>query len=271
MKTDPIFYRLFKELPSSFFELIGRPINEANTYRFESFELKQTAFRIDGLFLPIEENSSQPLYFLEVQFRRDPKIYANLFAEVFIYLNKNEPTQDWRAVVIYETRSQEPTQLTPYQELLNSPKVTRVYLDELPKETFNSLGTGIIQLVVCEEDTAPDMARQLLQRTQQEVEDEQTRIDVLNLIETVVFYKFPNKSREELAAMFGIDDLKQVRVIQEVLAEGRTEGRIEAKIEVVIAMLQRGFSVEEVAEIVNLEVERVRQVAQQLARGNDES
>ncbi|MDF0552595.1 DUF2887 domain-containing protein [Kamptonema sp. UHCC 0994] len=59
MKTDSIFYRLFKEFPSSFFELIGRPASEANAYRFDSFEWKQTAFRIDGLFLPLEDNSPQ--------------------------------------------------------------------------------------------------------------------------------------------------------------------------------------------------------------------
>ncbi|WP_443029087.1 DUF2887 domain-containing protein [Spirulina sp. CS-785/01] len=61
MKTDPIFYRLFKELPSSFFELIGQPPSQASAYRFDSVELKQTAFRVDGVFLPLEE--SLPLYF----------------------------------------------------------------------------------------------------------------------------------------------------------------------------------------------------------------
>lgn len=46
MKTDPIFYRLFKELPDSFFELIGCQPSEANAYEFAAVELKQTAFRI---------------------------------------------------------------------------------------------------------------------------------------------------------------------------------------------------------------------------------
>lgn len=42
MKTDHLFYRLFKELPSSFFELIGCSVSQARSYRFESVELKQT-------------------------------------------------------------------------------------------------------------------------------------------------------------------------------------------------------------------------------------
>jgi predicted transposase/invertase (TIGR01784 family) len=261
MKTDSIFYRLFKEFPSSFFELIGRPASEANAYRFDSFELKQTAFRIDGLFLPLEDNSPQPLYFLEVQFRKDPKIYANLFAEVFVFLNQNDPGQDWRAVVVYESRNWEPTQLLPYQELLNSTKVLRVYLDELPEQTFTSLGLSIVQLIISSESVAVDRAKQLIARTQEEVKDEQIRLDILDLIETVLFYKFTTKSREELAQMFGIDDLKQTRLFQDILAEGREEG----KLEVVPNLLARGFTVTEIAEILKLEVERVQQKAQESA------
>ncbi|WP_017655943.1 DUF2887 domain-containing protein [Fortiea contorta] len=43
MKTDSIFYRLFQEFTSIFFELIGNPPETANTYQFASVEIKQTA------------------------------------------------------------------------------------------------------------------------------------------------------------------------------------------------------------------------------------
>jgi len=52
MKTDHIFYRIFKDLPETFFELWGEAAEQINDYRFDSVELKQTAFRIDGVFLP---------------------------------------------------------------------------------------------------------------------------------------------------------------------------------------------------------------------------
>ena len=45
MKTDTIFYRLFQEFPSIFFELIGQAELPADTYQFTSIELKQLAFR----------------------------------------------------------------------------------------------------------------------------------------------------------------------------------------------------------------------------------
>jgi predicted transposase YdaD len=42
---------------------------------------------------------------------------------------------------------------------------------------------------------------------------------VIDLVERIVVYKFPQKSREEIEAMFELSDLKQTRVYQEALAE----------------------------------------------------
>ena len=50
MKTDTLFYYLFQEFPSIFFELIGQSASLADDYQFTSIELKQVAFRLDGLF-----------------------------------------------------------------------------------------------------------------------------------------------------------------------------------------------------------------------------
>ncbi|MBC6421651.1 MAG: hypothetical protein GDA38_08915 [Hormoscilla sp. SP12CHS1] len=65
-------------------------------------------------------------------------------------------------------------------------------------------------------------------------------------------------SREELEAMLGLEDAKQTRWGQELLAKGR----LEAKLEVVPGMLERGFSFEEVAELLKLELDQVRQVTE---------
>ncbi|NET45820.1 hypothetical protein [Okeania sp. SIO2B3] len=62
-------------------------------------------------------------------------------------------------------------------------------------------------------------------------------------------------SRQELEAMFGIDDLKKTRFAQELLEEGEILG----KLKVIPSLLRKGFSVEEIAEILELEVEQVRQ------------
>lgn len=78
MKTDSIFYRLFQEFPNIFFELIGNSPETANLYQFSSVEVKQTAFRIDGVFLPIQDEEV-PIYFVEVQFQPDTDIYLYQF------------------------------------------------------------------------------------------------------------------------------------------------------------------------------------------------
>jgi predicted transposase/invertase (TIGR01784 family) len=52
---------------------------------------------------------------------------------------------------------------------------------------------------------------------------------IIELIETVMVYKFPMLSREEIEQMFSLSELKQTRVYQEALEEGRQEGRQEGE------------------------------------------
>lgn len=82
MKTDSIFYRLFQEFSNIFFELIGYPSTEANTCNFSSIEIKQTAFRIDGVFLP-SQGVDNHIYFVELQFQPGAEFYYRFFAEIF--------------------------------------------------------------------------------------------------------------------------------------------------------------------------------------------
>src|SRR6266852_8730457 len=117
METDTFFCQLFKQLPETLFQLIGLPGEQARAYRFDSVEVKKS-FRIDGLFLP--NCADLPLYFLEVQFQRSAKFYANLFAKVYSFLEENDPGQDWKAVAIFASRQLEPKRLGPYEELLSS-------------------------------------------------------------------------------------------------------------------------------------------------------
>ena len=261
MQTDYLFYRLFKTFPSSFFELIGRAPGEAKDYDFDSVEVKQTAFRFDGLFIPVGDDINKPLYFVEVQFRYNGNIYSNLFAEIFTYLDQNDPKQDWRGVVIYGSSSFEPKHLTPYRALLNSEQVTRIYLDELPESNFQSLNMKAVELIVVDELAAQEKGKGLLRKVKEEVADEAERIDLLDLIETILGYKFANISREELEKMFDFDDFKQTRLGRQMLEEGIEKGRQEGKLEVVSALVERGLSVAEISGILQLDEEKIRQAA----------
>ncbi len=223
MKTDSIFYRLFQTLPDAFFELINHQSSEANAYEFSSVELKQTAFRIDGLFLPVPNAPKQPIYFLEVQFQKDSELYARFFSEIFLYLRVYAPTKAWRGVVVFVRRSMEPNEIEPYRVLLESEQVTRLYLNELGDVGERSLGVGLIKLVVETKKRTPELVRQLVNKARSDLTDEIRQQEVFNLIETIVLYKLPNVTRQELVKMFTRDDLRKTRYYQEVRAEAREE------------------------------------------------
>ena len=66
-------------------------------------------------------------------------------------------------------------------------------------------------------------------------------IDWLELLETVLVYKPPTFTREEIQKMFGLNDvdLKTTRFYQDVFGEGRLEGRVEGCVEGEAVMLLR--------------------------------
>lgn len=266
MKTDTVFYQLFQTFPSTLFQLIGEPEGNAESYQFTSVEVKQLAFRIDGLFLPPADAPQQPIYFAEVQFQKEPEFYWRFLGEIFLYLTQYKPLQDWRAVAIYARRSLEPSVPIQFQEFFASQRVRRIYLDELGAAADKLVGVGIVQLVVAAEATAVKRARQLVQQARQERNDAAIRSKIIKLIETILVYKFPRLSRQEIEAMFSLSDLKQTRVYQEAKEEGRQEGKLEGrqegKLEIVPRLLALGLSVEQIAEALELDIEAVKQSGQ---------
>jgi predicted transposase YdaD len=121
-------------------------------------------------------------------------------------------------VVLFAKRSIEPTEIEPYCYLLESPLVTRLYLDELV-DIQTSLGLGIIKLVVEKEKEVPALARNLLSQARSDLPDERLQKNLLDLIQTIISYKLPRLSPQELARMFSISDLKNTRYYQEVRYE----------------------------------------------------
>ncbi|PSB31696.1 Rpn family recombination-promoting nuclease/putative transposase [Chlorogloea sp. CCALA 695] len=258
MKTATLFYQLFQEFPSIFFELIGQPGTQANAYQFTSIELKQVAFRLDGLFLPSPDEPNLPIYFVEVQFQKDETFYYRLFAEIFLYLYQYKTINNWQAIVVYPKRSIESEPPLPYQFILGGDHVKRIYLDELGQN--QSLGVGIIQLVVENEKIAATTAKSLIAKARQQLTDEQLQQQIIEFIETIVIYKFPSLSRQEVEAMLGLDLIRNTRVYQEAFTEGEQQGRLAAKLETVPSLIELGLSVEQIAQALAIDIEVVRQL-----------
>jgi predicted transposase/invertase (TIGR01784 family) len=264
MKTDSIFYRIFKDFPSIFFELINNPTQSGVGYEFSSIEVKQTAFRIDGVFLPTQQSPENPIYFVEVQFQPDSEIYSRLISEVFLYIRQNQPESTWRGIVIYPSRTLEVGETKDCHEFFSTQRVRQIYLDELGEIASLPLAIATIKLIIENEITAISSARELINRVNQGVNEQISQQQLLELIETILVYKFPTMDRQEIEAMFGISELKQTRVYQQAKEEGKEEGKIEGKLESVPRLLALGLTVEQIAQALELELGQVQQIAQQM-------
>ena len=271
MRTDTIFYELFRTFPSLLFELIGKEPALAKAYQFTSVEVKELARTMDGLFLPTDKTS--PIYFLEVQFQKDNDFYWRLVTEVFVYLGQYKPQRNWQAIVVWSKRSFDPGVPIPYQTLLVSNQIRQVYLDELEPLEKGSVALDIVKFVVESEDKASKQIKPLIQRTRQEVKDESLKINLIELIEKVIVYKFGYKKRQELKNMLKLSDWQDTNlyhvlkekineeVKQEIEEKVQQEVKEKAKLESVPRFLKLGLTVEQIAQALDLSITTVRQAA----------
>ncbi|MEH1905016.1 MAG: Rpn family recombination-promoting nuclease/putative transposase [Nostoc sp.] len=88
----------------------------------------------------------------------------------------------------------------------------------------------------------------------------------VRLIETILIYKLPRLSQEEIGKMFELNDLRQTRFFQDVFEEGKQEGKKEGKqegkLETIPQLLGLGLSIEQIAQALDLDKQVVRQAAQ---------
>ena len=82
MKTDSLFYRLLQAEPTLAFDLAGLDVPERRGYSFISQEVKQTAFRVDGIAEPPAGQPNAPRGYVEVQFQPDEDFYPRFFREI---------------------------------------------------------------------------------------------------------------------------------------------------------------------------------------------
>jgi predicted transposase YdaD len=84
---------------------------------------------------------------------------------------------------------------------------------------------------------------------------------ILELLETVLVYKFAELTREEIEAMFGLSELKQTRVYQEAQQEGEAN--------LTLRLLRRKLNIEIIPQplesmIRDLPVERIEALGEAL-------
>ncbi|NCQ72172.1 MAG: Rpn family recombination-promoting nuclease/putative transposase [Microcystis aeruginosa W13-16] len=234
MKTDSIFYRLFQEKSESFFDLLNLPPETVNHYQFSSVEVKQLAFRLDGVFLP--DNLNEPIYFVEVQFQKDERFYSRFFSEIFLYFHQSESNNNWQGVIIYPHPEIENSPKSRYQEFFASGRVNCYYLNQLDEGDSlgvkvlqliveSELGVKVLQLIVESEPNTLAQGKELIQQVRQQFQESLKRRNILELIETILIYKLPKLNRKEIEAMFSLSDLRETKVYQEALEEGELSAK----------------------------------------------
>lgn len=115
-----------------------------------------------------------------------------------------------------------------------SPGMSRCRVEFSPASGFSA---RLARLVVLDEAQAAAEARALAA----ERETTTGPLEILDLIETILVYKFPHLSREEIRTMLHLPetDLKKTRFYQEVFSEGREEGLDEGRREAERALVLR--------------------------------
>jgi predicted transposase/invertase (TIGR01784 family) len=254
VKRDAIFYQIFQRHPDLIFDLIDHPLNPIQGYRFDSVEVKETSFRIDGLFLPPVDAVPQRVIFAEVQFQKDEALYHRFFTESLTYLYRNQGRyDDWYGVILFRSRSLEPRDAYLHRSLLEGTQVQRIYLDEL--EGGQSLGISLMQLTIASDADAPVQARQLLARSQLEPSTFPAS-DMIEMVSTILVYKFSSLTREEVESMLGLN-LEETRIYRDL--------KTEAEVKIVKVLAKKGVPIEEIMENIELLTwEDVQQLIRQL-------
>ncbi len=285
MKTDSFFYRFFSKFIRAFFILLGEEENKAARYKFISVEVKEQAFRFDGIFQP--ETSADYLYFVEAQFQHEDDFYLRFFGEIAVYLKQKNPVNPWRGVVLFPSEAFDPGVHPHYQEFFESGRLRRVYLDNLPEALLQRFPLNLLRIILDSKQKVLAIATDLVGQLPQQNVNEEERETFIALLVNLLLSKLPHMSRKEIEQMLEplLSDIKKSRFYQEVAEELRPEiaqelrpeiaqelrpeiaqelrpeiaqeSKQERNREIAKAMLKKNFDVELISEITGLSFEEI--------------
>ena len=172
----------------------------------------------------------------------DNDFYGRLFSELTLYLYLKKPERDWLILLIYPSRSIEKKASIEFLPFLNLPQVHRIYLEDYQDRTDLSPSLEFIRLIVSDKQQTISRAKDLAERL------DKVDVEGLDLIETILVYKLPHLSREEIKQMLSVYEVKlqDTRFYQEVSAEGAQEECIK----LLSRQLRRKFGVQPELETI---------------------
>ncbi|QTA93286.1 DUF2887 [Desulfonema magnum] len=104
MKTDALFYKLFRIAPRSLFRLVRLKLD--GDYAFESITVKTTEKRFDGFMKP--KDGKGPNVFVEIQGYDDNTIYWRSFREVCAWYEENDSDRPFILIILFTDEKYDP-------------------------------------------------------------------------------------------------------------------------------------------------------------------
>ncbi len=206
MKTDKLIYSIFQESPETALTLLGYNEALSQHYAFQSFEVKETSYRIDGVLLP--DSPDLPVIIVEVQFQADDFIYERILSETLIFRAQNRQFPKTPMVVMFASRNLD-RGAGMFEPLVTSGAIRPIYLNEVLNEETRNLGQMLLQLMVRKSSLADDLvvAKSFTQiLNQPEIPYTRKRF-FLNLLINVFLEKHEPLTYKELEAMIEMEEI----------------------------------------------------------------
>jgi len=226
MKTDSLFYELFKAHPASLFELAG--LEADGEYVFESITVKTTEKRMDGFFRRTDGSGRN--IFLEVQGYDDNKIYWRLLREISTRYEQTDDEREFIAVVLFVDKKYDPENC-PVKKFTPPNRLIRLYLPKCLKAIGDKTGplTVLKPLVLPDKERLPEAVPKWKSEIDSLKLSESTEKLLIDLLENAIISRFPKMTFEEIQKMIHYTPIEKTVVGQELIRMGRIEGRTEGR------------------------------------------
>ncbi len=274
MRTDNLFYKLLEKQPHLALRLANLDVPPKAEYHFTAIELKQKAQRPDAVLLP--NDAALPVIVLEVQYWLDALIYTRLVSETAL-LHLQHPEYTHFQMLLFLRSRQIDVESGVWSSLLASDAIRVVYLDEitdnLTQEPFRDSFAPdeqsallLMHLTVTPENRSADDA--LVEQLATSIANSQSQAYqrlFKDLFVSLYVSKYKNLTIQEVRAMIDtreiFDDIGESLAVQQYGQEVAEKVVAQKQAEIVSRMLEANYSIEQIASIVDLPLQAIREIS----------
>ena len=238
MKTDALFYELFKFYPKSLFELLS--LNMDGDYVFESITVKTTEKRFDG-FLKRTDGQG-PNVFIEIQGYDDPGFYWRLFREICTWYEQSDNNAPFVAIALFIDENHIPKQCS-FVEITFPNQFLQFNLSDCLKAIEDKAGvlTVLKPLVLKKKSQLPELVPQWKSEIDSLNLPENKATLLEELLEYSILQRFPKLTLKEVQQMLQLTPLEKSVAVQQLIRINVTKSKKEAKEDGINEGLKKGI------------------------------